>query len=232
MLNLNDVHIAYDRSQIVNGVTFNIKKGDRLCLIGRNGVGKTTLLKGIVGLESVKKGEISLHEKNITNTRTFERSRLGIAYVPQGREIIPFLTVKENLILGGMSHNLDNEEEIMQEVLEYFPALTNHMERKGGVLSGGQQQQLAIARALMSKPEILILDEPSEGIQPNIVDEIVLILRRLNEERGTTIFIVEQNLNFAQDIADKFLIMEKGTIVMDGEFEQSSLDEIKRYLTI
>lgn len=232
MLDLTDIHIAYNRSKIINGVSFNIKAGDRLCLIGRNGVGKTTLLKGIMGLERISKGQVRFNDKDITNSRAFERSRLGLAYVPQGREIIPFLNVKENLVLGGLAHGVDDENAIIEEVLEFFPALKDHMDRKGGVLSGGQQQQLAIARALMSKPKILILDEPSEGIQPNIVDEISIILKKLNEEKQTTIFIVEQNLSFAQEIADKYLIMEKGTIIKNGEFQSTSLVEIKKYLTI
>jgi urea transport system ATP-binding protein len=155
-----------------------------------------------------------------------------MAYVPQGREIIPMLTVKENLILGSMGQHPKEQDQLMEEVLHYFPALREHLNRKGGVLSGGQQQQLAIARALMAKPKLLILDEPSEGIQPNVVAEIAHNLSRIHQDKGISIFIVEQNLEFARKAADQFYIMEKGRIIEEGTFNTVSLDKIKKLLTV
>lgn len=157
---------------------------------------------------------------------------MGIAYVPQGREIIPMLTVKENLELGAMSHHPKETVQLMEEILEYFPALKEHLHRKGGVLSGGQQQQLAIGRALMSKPSVLFLDEPSEGIQPNVVAEIARTLNRVHSEKSLSVFIVEQNLDFAFKIAERFYVMEKGNIVNSGNTRDVPTETIKKYLTI
>ena len=171
MLKVDDVSVSYGKSQVVYNVSFEIKDDEKLILLGRNGVGKTTLLKSIIGLLPAKTGDISLNSDKVTKLKPYERSRKGIAYVPQGREIIPQLTVQENLELGALAHKVDYAKKV-EEIFEYFPVLTQHLKRKGGVLSGGQQQQLAIARALMSDPKILILDEPTEGIQPNIVSDI------------------------------------------------------------
>lgn len=232
MLSLKKVDVAYGKSQVINNVSLTIQKGDRVCLMGRNGVGKTTLLKSIMGIQQAKKGEILFENQDITTTKTFKRSKLGIAYVPQGREIIPMLTVRENLFLGSMAHHPQEAKQLMDEMLNYFPALIEHLPRKGGVLSGGQQQQLAIARALMSKPKILFLDEPSEGIQPNVVAEIADTLLRVQREKDIAICIVEQNLDFAFKIADRFYVMEKGAIVEQGNLNDVPLENIKKYLTI
>jgi urea transport system ATP-binding protein len=232
MLNINSLHVSYGKSRVINNVSINVEKADQVCLIGRNGVGKTTLLKSLVGLLPPREGDISWDGKDITKTKAYERSRLGLAYVPQGREVIPMLTVRENLELGAMANHRKETGTLMEEVLEYFPALKEHLSRKGGVLSGGQQQQLAIGRALMSKPKILFLDEPSEGIQPNVVAEIVHTLNRIHLEKSLAVFIVEQNLDFAFKIAKRFYVMEKGEIVMSGGTQDSSVDSIKKYLTI
>lgn len=231
MLNVEQLHVSYGKSRVINGVSITVNKGDKVCLMGRNGVGKTTLLKSLIGLLPPREGKITFEGREITKKKPYQRSRMGLAYVPQGREIIPMLTVKENLELGAMAHNQNETKRRMEEIVAYFPALKEHLARKGGVLSGGQQQQLAIGRALMSEPAVLFLDEPSEGIQPNVVAEITQILNRVHKEKGIAIFIVEQNLDFAFKITDRFYIMEKGSIVTSGS-SKIPLETIKRYLTI
>lgn len=231
MLKAKSLQVAYGKSRVINGIDLEVRQGDKVCLMGRNGVGKTTLLKSFIGLLPAE-GVLEWEGKNLTKMKTNERSRLGLAYVPQGREIIPMLTVRENLELGAIAHHRKETAAMMEEVLHYFPALNEHLPRKGGVLSGGQQQQLAIGRALMSKPKILFLDEPSEGIQPNVVAEIARTLNRVHEEKGISIFIVEQNLDFAFKIASRFYVMEKGSIVKEGVTGDVPVSEIKKYLTI
>jgi len=232
MLNVAELQVSYGKSRVINNVSLSVEKADKVCLMGRNGVGKTTLMKSLIGLLPSREGSITWENKEITHTRAFQRSRMGLAYVPQGREIIPMLSVQENLELGALAHHPKETAKLLEEVLEYFPALKEHLSRKGGVLSGGQQQQLAIGRALMSKPRILILDEPSEGIQPNVVAEIASTLNRVHREKSLAVFLVEQNLDFAFKIADRFYIMEKGQIVKSGQRDEISLDTIKKYLTI
>lgn len=231
MFELKDIRVNYGKSKIINGISLEIAKGEKLAVMGRNGVGKTTLLKSMIGILSLEEGSITLEDKDISSCMPHERSRLGIAYVPQGREIIPDLTVEENLDLGGYAHTSDLSGQ-KAKVLEYFPALKAHLKRKGGVLSGGQQQQLAIARALMSEPKMLLLDEPTEGIQPNIVAEIATILDRIRKEMDLTLVIVEQNIKFAKKIADHYVILQKGQIVAQGEMEQLKEETINKYLAV
>ena len=231
MFELKDIRVNYGKSKIINGISLEIAKGEKLAVMGRNGVGKTTLLKSMIGILSLEEGSITLEDKDISSCMPHERSRLGIAYVPQGREIIPDLTVEENLDLGGYAHTSDLAAQ-KAKVLEYFPALKAHLKRKGGVLSGGQQQQLAIARALMSDPKMLLLDEPTEGIQPNIVAEIATILDRIRKEMDLTLVIVEQNIKFAKKIADHYVILQKGQIVAQGEMEQLKEETINKYLAV
>ena len=222
--------------EIVQNISFQVEPGEKLVLLGRNGVGKTTTLKGMIGLLPMARGEILLDGKNISKKKPHVRVAEGIAYVPQGREIIPYFTVRENLELGmqGRPKTAERKTLINQInwVLEYFPALQEHMNRKGGVLSGGQQQQLAIARALMADPKYLMLDEPTEGIQPNIVEEMVHILKRVASDMNVAIILVEQNINFAKKFADDYMIMHKGSIVDSGKMENISDDTIKKYLAV
>ncbi len=236
MLEIKNASINYGMGEIVQNISFCVEPGEKLVLLGRNGVGKTTTLKGMIGLLPMAKGEILLDGKNISKKKPHVRVADGIAYVPQGREIIPYFTVKENLELGmqGRPKNAERKTLINQInwVLEYFPALQEHMNRKGGVLSGGQQQQLAIARALMADPKYLMLDEPTEGIQPNIVEEMVHILKRVASDMNVAIILVEQNINFAKKFADDYMIMHKGSIVDSGRMENISDDTIKRYLAV
>ena len=231
MLKAEHIAVNYGKSRIVTNVSFEVKQKDRLVILGRNGVGKTTLLKSLIGILPLKDGKLYLEEKDISRLKTYERSRSGIAYVPQGREIIPQLTVKENLQMGAVSHGVDYEKK-SEEIFSYFPALTQHLKRKGGVLSGGQQQQLAIARALMSDPRILVLDEPTEGIQPNIVSEIAGILLRYHEEKQVPVIVVEQNLRFARKLGNRFLIIQKGTVVKEGAIHELTDEVSTKYLSV
>ena len=231
MLELSNISISYGKSKVINQISFQLEEDEILVILGRNGVGKTTLMKGIIRLLPTTQGKTSLNQKDVTKTKPYTRSRKGIAYVPQGREIIPQLTVQENLQLGALAHNIDYEKK-SKEIFEYFPALIQHLKRKGGVLSGGQQQQLAIARALMGDPKILILDEPTEGIQPNIVMEISSILRRYHDEKKVPIIVVEQNLKFARKLGDRFLMIQKGSVVAEGEIGQLTDDLSKKYLSV
>ena len=231
MLEVNAISVCYGKSRIVNNVSFAVDSSEKLAILGRNGVGKTTLLKSMIGLLPMQTGTLRLGDRNLTAMKAYERACNGISYVPQGREIIPNLTVQENLELGALAHTRAVRER-MAEVFDYFPILPEHLHRKGGVLSGGQQQQLAIARALMSHPKALLLDEPTEGIQPNVVAEIGNILKRIHKTLQIPIVIVEQNLKFARRLADRFLIIQKGEIVAGGAMETLSDEIILRYLTV
>ena len=231
MLEISNVAVNYGQSRVVNNVSFQVNREDKLVILGRNGVGKTTLLKSIIGLLPLETGKIVLNEEDLSQMKAYERACKGIAYVPQGREIIPQLTVKENLELGAIAHTREISER-MEEIFEYFPVLTEHLHRKGGVLSGGQQQQLAIARALMSNPKALLLDEPTEGIQPNIVAEIATILKRIHRRMVIPIIIVEQNLKFARKLADRFVVVQKGAIVASGNADELTDEIISKYLTV
>lgn len=232
MLELKDLHVSYGKSRVINGVDFSMGMTEKVALLGRNGVGKTTLLKSLIGILPAVGGSITCDEKKLNKKNSYERSRMGIAYVPQGREIIPDFTVRENLELGGINLPGNLVKERIDEVLTYFPALKVHYIRKGGVLSGGLQQQLAISRALMSHPKILLLDEPTEGIQPNVVSEIAGILNKIHEDLNIGLLLVEQNLKFAFKICDTYILMQKGQIVSRGKRGELTEDIIKKYLTV
>ena len=231
MLKLTNVDSFYDRSHILHAVCLDIPIGKVTAVLGRNGTGKTTLLKTLMGLTDRMEGEINLDGKDIGKQPTFRRARAGIAYVPQGREIIPDFTIRENILMGAFAR-ADGKRQIPELVPELFPYLMDNLERAGGVLSGGQQQQLSIARALAADPRIILLDEPNEGIQPSIVEEIEAIIIRLNREVGLTVVLVEQNVSFARQASHCFAMMEKGRVVVSGAISELSDEMVHRHMAV
>lgn len=231
MLKVENLNQYYGESHTLWDVNLNVPEGNCTCLMGRNGVGKTTLLKSIMGLLPVESGSINLEGDELANKPTEIRAYKGIGYVPQGREIFTQLSVEENLRVGLLAR-ADGLKEIPDFVFEIFPVLKQMLNRRGGDLSGGQQQQLAIGRALTLDPKLLILDEPTEGIQPNIVHEIGDIIIRLNQEKGLTILLVEQKLPFARRVAQKFCILDKGRSVAADKIENLGEEIINRHLTV
>jgi urea transport system ATP-binding protein len=236
MLKLDNINVYYGESHILRNVSFEAEAGQVLCLMGRNGVGKTTTLKAITGLLAPRSGCVVLNGQDVTGETPDRRVRRGLAYVPQGREILPHLTVRENLRLGlwarSPASNGVMEKEAFEEVFALFPKLAQLLERPGGVLSGGEQQQVAIARALLSKPKILLLDEPTEGIQPNIVDLIVEVILGFKAKRLFTILLVEQGLQLAARLADAYVIMAKGAVVAAGKTSELSEAQVKQHLVV
>jgi urea transport system ATP-binding protein len=231
MLNIARLNQFYGESHILWDLDMTIPEGQCTCLMGRNGVGKTTLLKCIMGLLPVKTGKVELQGVDIASLQAERRAGLRVGYVPQGREIFPLMTVEENLKTGlGARH--DQQNKIPEAIFEIFPVLKSMLRRRGGDLSGGQQQQLAIGRALVLDPQLLILDEPTEGIQPNIVHEIGDVILRLNKEMGVTVLLVEQKLPFARRVGSRFFIMEKGRGVASGEMAELDDEIVKRYLSV
>ncbi len=232
MLQVSGLNVYYGESHILRDVDLNVSPGQMVCLIGRNGVGKTTLLKTIMGLLQPRQGQIYLEGQAIIHKSSDRRAKMGIGYVPQGREIIPRLTVKENLILGLEAQpTRPKKPEISDEIFELFPVLNKMLNRMGGDLSGGQQQQLAIARALMGNPRLLILDEPTEGIQPSIILEIEAAVRRIIQSKGISVLLVEQHLHFVRE-ADWYYAMQKGGIVASGSTKELSNEVIQRFLAV
>ena len=231
MLTLSNIAVSYDGSRILRGVNLTVPEKSLVCLMGRNGVGKTTTLKSIVGLAKLDGGEISLAGKSLNGLKPDARARQGIGYVPQGRDIFPHLTVAENMKLSLVVHGKKANGQ-MDRVLELFPILKEFLPRKGGVLSGGQQQQLAIARALLTDPKILLLDEPTEGIQPNIIDLIGDTLVKIKKEGKISILLVEQYLDFCLEVGDIFYIMDRGAVVAEGPISKLNDDIVKQHLTV
>ena len=231
MLNIEQLNQFYGESHTLWNLDLQVPQGKCTCLMGRNGVGKTTLLECVMGLLPIRSGEIRFSGDLINNLIPERRAPLGIGYVPQGRQIFPMLTVEENLRIG-LPVRKEGRNRIPDFIFELFPVLKEMLGRKGGDLSGGQQQQLAIGRALVIDPKLLILDEPTEGIQPNIVQEIGDIIVRLNREIGLTVLLVEQKLPFARKVADRFCILDRGHHVAAGEMTQLNDDLIRRYLTV
>jgi urea transport system ATP-binding protein len=231
MLTIRQLAVSYDGSRILRGVDLEVPARSLVCLMGRNGVGKTTTLKSIVGLVRADSGSVTLDGKPLDGTKPDERARRGIGYVPQGRDIFPNLTVWENLKLSLVVHGAKANGQV-DRVLQLFPVLKDMLQRKGGVLSGGQQQQLAIARALLTDPKVLLLDEPTEGIQPNIIDQIGDTLLALKREGKLSILLVEQYLDFCVSVADKFFIMDRGAIVANGPMASLNQEIVKQHLTV
>jgi urea transport system ATP-binding protein len=231
MLTLANVSVSYDGSRILRGVSLKVPESSLVCLMGRNGVGKSTTLKSIMGLVRADTGDITFQEQPLALLKPDQRARLGIAYVPQGRDIFPHLTVWENLKVGLAVHGSQANGQV-ERVFTLFPVLKECLRRKGGVLSGGQQQQLAIARALLTAPKILLLDEPTEGIQPNIIDLIGETLLRIKAEGKISILLVEQYLDFCLSVGDSFYIMDRGAIVAEGPISQLKDDLVRQHLTV
>jgi urea transport system ATP-binding protein len=231
MLSLTNVDSFYGRSHILHGVSLNVRTAEITTILGRNGTGKTTLLKTMMGLTDRTTGEIRLDDMVISQQPTFRRARAGCAYVPQGREIIPDFSIRQNILLGAFARP-NGQRVIPDLVAELFPYLIQNLDRPGGVLSGGQQQQLAIARALAADPKVLLLDEPTEGIQPSIVEEIEEVILRLNREVRLTVILVEQNVVFARRAANRFAIMEKGRVVAAGEISELSDELVQRHMAL
>ena len=231
MLALSDLSASYDGSRILRGVGLVVPPKSLVCLMGRNGVGKTTTLKSIMGLVAPDSGQVTLDGKVLNGLKPDARARAGLGYVPQGRDIFPHLTVWENLKISLVVHGAKDSGQV-DRVLELFPVLKEFLQRKGGVLSGGQQQQLAIARALLTDPKILLLDEPTEGIQPNIIDQIGDTLVKIKNEGKISILLVEQYLDFCLAVGDSFYIMDRGSVVAEGPISRLDDDIVKAHLTV
>ena len=231
MLTLSAINQFYGQSHTLWDLDLELAQGECLCLMGRNGVGKTTLLNVLMGQLPIKSGQILFDGQDITRSPVERRAGIGIGYVPQGRQIFPLLTVEENLKIG-LPARRDGKRQIPDLVYELFPVLKEMKQRRGGDLSGGQQQQLAIGRALVLDPKLLILDEPTEGIQPNIVNEIGDIIRKLNRDIGLTVLLVEQKLPFARKVGDRFCLLDRGRRVASGEMGGLTEALIQEYLTV
>lgn len=231
-LSISGLRLSIGGSPILRGVNLEIRPGTVFCLMGRNGVGKSTTLKALMGLLPVDGGHIGFAGKSIERMPTAERGRLGLGYVPQGREIFPHLTVHENLFIGTRARGMKVDKDELDRIYTLFPIIREFLKRKGGMLSGGQQQQLAIGRALLTKPTLLILDEPTEGIQPNIIDQIGEAIRMLREEGSMSILLVEQFLDFCKELGDDFAILERGAVAASGAMQDLSEDIVKEFLTV
>ncbi len=231
MLEVENVSVAYGKSEVCFDVSFYVKEGEILCIMGRNGVGKTTIIKSIMGILPARKGKIKYRGKDITSLRPHQIAQLGVGYVPQGRMIFPDLTVEENL-RGGSFVIGKGLQKVTEEVFDWFPVLKDRLSQKGGTLSGGEQQQLAIARCLVGNPDFVLLDEPSEGIQPTIVKRIREIIKQINKEKNITFILVEQNLKFCLDCGTRSYIMDNGSIQKESSMETIESDPlIKQHLT-
>jgi urea transport system ATP-binding protein len=231
-LEINGLESSIGGSRILRGVTFSIEPKTVFCLMGRNGVGKTSTLRSIVGLMKTEGGSIKLEGRALDGLRTENRAHLGLGYVPQGREIFPHMTVEENLHIGVVARNKKFIKAELDRIFELFPILKDFLPRKGGMLSGGQQQQLAIGRALLTEPKVLILDEPTEGIQPNVIDQIGEAIKMLRKEGKMSILLVEQYLDFCKELGDSFAILERGAVAASGPMDQLTDSVIKKYLTV
>jgi urea transport system ATP-binding protein len=231
MLEAQDIDLYYGASHILRGAHIKAERGRVTCLLGRNGVGKSSMLRGLTGHVPVQRGKVTWDGKEITRLPPYARARRGIGYVPQGREIFPRLTVEENLMTG-FSCLPGRPTKLPDEVFSLFPVLSDMLKRRGGDLSGGQQQQLAIGRALVTQPRLLVLDEPTEGIQPSIIKDIERVIRLLANRGDMAILLVEQYFEFARDLADDVAVMDRGEIVLAGPIGEFPESEIRRHLTV
>jgi urea transport system ATP-binding protein len=231
MLQVDGLNLYYGASHTLRDVSLSARKGEITCLLGRNGVGKSSFLRALVGIEAVRSGSIVWEDRDITHLPPHRRAQCGIGYVPQGREIFPLLTVAENLQTG-LAPLKRAERYIPDEIFDMFPVLQSMLKRRGGDLSGGQQQQLAIGRALATRPRLLILDEPTEGIQPSIIKEIERVIRLLAERGDMAILLVEQYYEFARDLATNLAVMVRGEIVVGGPVDDIPEPEVRRHLTV
>jgi urea transport system ATP-binding protein len=231
-LRISNLRVSIGGSAILRGIDLSIRPKAVYCLMGRNGVGKSTTLKALTGLYPVDSGSFELEGVDITRLNSADRARAGIGYVPQGREIFPLLTVEENLFIGLNARGWKRDSAEVDRIFTLFPIIKEFLHRKGGMLSGGQQQQLAIGRALLTKPKLLILDEPTEGIQPNIIDQIGEAIKMLRSEGKMSILLVEQYLDFCKELGDDFAILERGAVVASGEMVGLTDDIVKEFLTV
>jgi urea transport system ATP-binding protein len=231
MLKVDNISLYYGAAQALRGVSLSAEPGKVTCVLGRNGVGKTSLLRAMVGQYPIARGSITLDGSDITGLKPYERARRGIGFVPQGREIFPLLTVEENLKTG-FGPLKREDRHIPDDVFSLFPVLNTMLGRRGGDLSGGQQQQLAIGRALVMRPKLLLLDEPTEGIQPSIIKDIGRAIRYLRDQAGIAVLLVEQYLDFCRELADKVYIMDRGEIVFEGVAEDLDRPEVRKHLTV
>ncbi len=229
MLNVNNLHVSYGQSEALHGISFSAKKDETVAIMGRNGMGKTTLFKSLIGILPLKSGTIEVDGQDISKDESYQRVAKGVAYVPQGRMIFPTLTVLENIQTG-----LENvrHKQVPEEIYALFPVLFDMRHRKGGNLSGGQQQQLAIARALVTNPKVLLLDEPTEGIQPSIIKDIARALNEIRKMREITIIVSEQVLSFAMDVADRLFVIEGGRLVHESTRAATDTARIKQFLSV
>ncbi len=229
MLNVSDLKVCYGQSEVIHGLNFTVPKNETLAIMGRNGMGKTTLFKSLIGILPSTDGKIDIDGVDVTNADSYRRVENGIAYVPQGRMIFPSLTVKENIETG---MNVSKLKKIPDDIYELFPVLYEMRGRKGGNLSGGQQQQLAIARALVTNPKVLLLDEPTEGIQPSIIKDIANVLNEIKKIRDITIIVSEQVLSFTLNVADRIIVIDKGTFIHEDTRDNVNTEKIKNYLSV
>ncbi len=232
MIEVNQINQYYGSSHTLRDVSFSVPKGAVTTVLGRNGVGKTTLLKCLMGVVSSKSGSVMLDGRDITSETPFNRAKLGIGYVPQGREIFSRLTVEENLLMGLATKKRGRLSDIPSEIFEMFPVLKDMLHRRGGDLSGGQQQQLAIGRALAMSPKVLILDEPTEGIQPSIIKDIGTVIKALAERGDMAILLVEQYYDFAKELADHYVVLQRGEVILSGIGETMDQDGVQRHLAV
>ncbi|GAC1354556.1 MAG: urea ABC transporter ATP-binding subunit UrtE [Variovorax sp.] len=232
MLYAQRLNVAYGQSEVIHDLSFTLLPGETLAVMGRNGMGKTTLLKALIGMLPLRRGILRIDGKELAGLRSYERVRAGLGFVPQGRMIFSQLTVEENILVGLSDDSNAAQAGVPSWIYDFFPVLGEMSQRKGGNLSGGQQQQLALARALVGDPKVLILDEPTEGIQPSIIKEIARTLRKLKAERGFAMLVSEQVLSFALDVADRFLIIERGEFVHEARRGEVDAARIQAFLTI